>query len=309
MSQTLQSKLKSPKRKNVFMFLFLPLFLITLTSGVYRHDQPIEKYLALANREQFNCVGEIIGLKDNNWKGKGSFVLIDSVTILTAAHCFFGELKKDTIVNYRGQKFNTFIVTGKYQRDLSEFRFKVMNTILKAKSILLHPGYLKDESGDLALIKLETPVRGIKELNINSSFDEMHDTVTGVGFGVSGPGNKPELVNDYHIKIAGQNTIDSIGGQVLNAIGTRLYADFDSPDKKEGCNKMGSATPLELEYTIGAGDSGGPLFSYKDHRLCLTGIAVYGSKTVANLLKNGYYCELTGWLRVSAFAGWIKSNR
>jgi secreted trypsin-like serine protease len=297
---------KTMKNKNL---LFLFILLVTLTSGIYRHDQPIEKYLALANQEKFNCVGQILNLKDNKWESIGSFVLIDSATILSAAHCFIGETKKDTVVDHMGKKYKTYVARGRHKRNESEFRFHVMNMVLSAKSIIFHPNYLMDGNCDLALIKLEKPLSGIEELSINNLTSEMKDTVTGVGFGVSGPANQPELVKTYHIKMAGNNIIDSIGGALLNGQNTMLFADFDSPDMNKGCNIIGNSKPLELEYSIGAGDSGGPLFGFKGNKMTLFGIAAYAPKTISNLIKNGYYCELNGWTRLSAFTDWIKNNR
>lgn len=291
-----------------FTLLLFSILLVTLTSGIYRHDKPIEKYLALANEKQFDCAGEILSLKDGTWIGTGSCVLIDSVTILSAAHCFIEEQKKDTIVMYQGQKFKTYISLGKSKRKETNFRFVISNISLPTKSIVLHPNYLKDGSCDIAIIKLEKPIPGFRSLRLNFSTDEKGDTVTGVGFGSSGPANRPDLVNTYHIKLAGQNMIDSIGGASLNGRLTMLYADFDNPEN-ETCNKTGSSKPLDMEYSIGGGDSGGPLFSYRDHELCLVGLAAYNSTTVANLLQNGYYCELNGWTRVSAFTDWIAKNK
>ncbi len=294
-------------KANRTIFL-IPIFLV-LTSGIYRHDQPIEKYLSLANQDQFNCVGEILKIDGSNWVFGGSFVLIDSVTVLSAAHCFLGTEKKDTIVNYNGQRFKTYIEKGKYKRNESEFRFRVMNLQMVAQKITFHPKYLVDGTCDLALIKLAEPIKGAKSLKINLQFDELSDTVTGVGFGVSGPANKPETVKIYHLKLAGQNIIDSIGGAIVDRKNTILFADFDAPDKRQECNRIGNSTPLELEYSIGAGDSGGPLFRYIKGELFLVGIASYAPKTIDNLLKNGYYCELNGWTRLSAFNDWIKDNR
>lgn len=129
---------------------------------------------------------------------------------------------------------------------------------------MLHPRYLEDFSScDLALITLEKPLKNAPVIILNRATDELRDTVTGVGFGVSGPAHMPELVIPYSVKIAGQNIIDSIGGPLYNGIATEMYADFDAPGKLKNCNSMGSAKPLDLEYSPGGGDSGGPLFRTK----------------------------------------------
>jgi len=294
-------------RIEIFIILFI--VIITLTGGIYRHDRPIEKYLVYAKDDRFNCVGQLISMAEGKWKSAGSFVLIDSLTILSAAHCFVGESKRDTVVNIQGKSYKTYMSLGKSLLKVSEFRFLAFNEQFVAKSILLHPNYLKDGSCDIALIKLEKPVSGIGNLRINDSTNELKDTVTGVGYGVSGPANRIDLVNIYDIRLAGQNIIDSIGGIVLNGKSTMLYADFDSPTSIAGCNKIGDSKPLDLEYSIGAGDSGGPLFTDELNNFRLVGIATYAPKNISKLLKNGYYCEINGWTRVSAFNDWIENNR
>lgn len=295
--------------KKQFSIIVLGGLFISLTSGIYRHDRPIEKYLTIANQEEFNCVGQVLNLVDHKWEANGSFVLIDSVTILSAAHCFEGDFKKDTIVEYQGKKIKTYISKGKYVRDVSAFRFMVMNNVLEAKSIIVHPNYLKNGSCDLAIIKLNKPLLGMQKLQLNHLPNEIKDTVIGVGYGVSGPANHAALVNNYHVKIAGENIIDSVGGSFYNGQGSILFADVDCPDCTTACNKLGDSMPLDLEYSIGAGDSGGPLFTYIDNKLTLVGIACYAPKTISNLITNGYYCELNGWTRIAIFADWIMSNK
>lgn len=295
--------------KKLFTLPLLFALFLVLTSGTYRSDRPIEKYLALAQQPQFSGAGEILNFEDGKWGEQGSFVIIDSMTILSAAHCFIGEKTKDTVVNYKGQKVKTYVSLGRYQRNASEFRFFVMNMLVEAQKIILHPNYLKDQTCDIAIIKLKTPLHCAATLPINTATDELHDTVTSVGYGASGPANAAELVNAYQIKIAGQNIIDSIGGVLLNGQSTMLFSDFDRPDDQNACNRLGKATPLEMEYAIAGGDSGGPLYVYKNGKLCLAGIAAYAPTEINNLLKNGYYCGLSGWTRVSAFADWIRSNR
>jgi len=280
------------------------LLLITLTSGKYRDDQPIEQYLALANQAEYDCVGQVLVSDSGQWEPDGSFVLIDSLHILSAAHCFTMPIKKDTVINYQGQKLLTYVELGRRQRDKQDFAFLVHNTILKARKIVLHPDYLQDGNCDLAIITLEAPLSHTPTLPLNKEQHELRDTVTGVGFGLSGPGNKPDLVGMYNVKLAGQNIIDSIGGIVVNGTGSMLFSDFDAPDGDTKYNKCGSRLPLPLEYCISSGDSGGPAFISRKGTLYLAGIAVYEGKTL-DMMKNGYYGELMGWLRISAFYNWI----
>ena len=297
------------KNLPLYVRLFLwCILLLTLTSGIYRHDRPIEKYLQLANEEQFDCVGQVMTKTDGNWTQSGSCVLIDSLHLLSAAHCMTDYLKKDTVVDYQGMKIKTYVALGRYQNKETEYSFLIKNTMLKAKSISVHPDYIKNGSCDIALMTLENPLRGVRTTQLNTFFDELHDTVTGVGFGISGPGNQPALIASYHVKLAGQNLVDSIGGSKMNGIPTVLFADFDSPDSKDKLNKMGSAQPLDLEYGIGGGDSGGPVFISKGNKLYIAGIAISGGQTAENVLKTGYYGNIMGWTRVSAFSSWIQEQ-
>ncbi|MBZ0100469.1 MAG: hypothetical protein K8F30_15420, partial [Taibaiella sp.] len=67
--------------------LVLIVMLVALTSGVYRNDTPVEQYLELASRKEYDCVGCIYKKVEDRWTADGSCVLIDSMHILTAAHC------------------------------------------------------------------------------------------------------------------------------------------------------------------------------------------------------------------------------
>ncbi|MCD6068050.1 MAG: hypothetical protein K0S33_2876 [Bacteroidetes bacterium] len=289
--------------------LLTPVVLVvTMSSGIYRHDRPVERYMQLAAEPQFDGVGRLLRIENGKWENAGSFVLIDSLHILSVAHCFIGEKRKDTIVDYKGMKIQTYVVTGHYERPASDFRFSVQNLLLTAKSIVMHPDYMKNGSCDIVLITLDKPLSGQAVLTLNEIPDELGDTVTGVGYGVSGPANKPEHVMSYSTKLAGQNKIDSIGGVKAASIATVLFADFDQPDPKKKTNRLGSSKPLDLEYSTGGGDSGGPLFRFRKGNMQLIGLASYGDGS-ADEIKNGYYGKVMGWTRIAAFKDWIAANR
>jgi secreted trypsin-like serine protease len=239
----------------------------------------------------------------------GTGVLIDSMTVLSAAHVFCGQIKKDTIVEVKGTKYKTYIEKGSAQLPASDFKCQFKNETYDVSSILFYPTYLKDKFGDLAIIKLKRPVRGIEIVALYSQDDEFADTATGVGYGTSGPANRIDLIKSYDIKLAGQNIIDSLGGTVIGGKPSLLFADFDSPDEKLNCNRCGSARPLTLEYGVGAGDSGGPLYITRAGKYYVAGIVSGGGVRVDDLIKLGYYCKLDAWTRVSAFKNWIEANR
>lgn len=294
----------------------------TLVGGVYRHDTRIEKYLEVARREEFNCVGQVLRYHSNDatasdrmtstlqWVPDGSCILIDSMHILSAAHCFIGEHTKDTVIDFKGNKVSTYITTGRFLLKPRDVKFFVMNQLVSAKKIVCHPDYLKYNRCDIAIITLAKPIRGAVTILLNKQPDEIHDTVTGVGYGVSGPANEVALVKDYSIKLAGQNIIDSIGGAMIDGINSTLYADFDSPDNRINCSVLGGdSKALELEYGISGGDSGSPLFRMKNSRLELIGIASGSAVTMDNFFVNGYYCAMMSWTRIAALYSWITSNK
>lgn len=172
-----------------------------------------------------------------------------------------------------------------------------------------HPNFIRNTTCDIAIIRLNKPITGLAKVFLNHVPDELHDTATIVGFGVSGRANEPLEMKSYQVKLAGENIIDSIGGIMLNGLGTKLHADFDYPGEREGCNKMGGKEALELEYGVMGGDSGGPLFRRKNKRLELIGITSGGGSRIEDLFGQGYYCQINTWTRIAAFHEWINSNK
>ena len=299
--------------RNLLILLVCIFINVTNTSaGAYRHDTPIEKYLELAAHDEFSGVGRTFRFRDKVWVPAGTCILIDSIHILTAAHTLIRELKKDTTVDYNGYKVKTYIVTGRLASDPSEFWFLVNNQYAKAKKIQIYPDYLKDngkEAYDIALITLQKPIKSIS-IKLNRDLDELHDTVTGVGYGASAPGNTGELAQGYNIKLAGQNIIDSIGGIMRNNVPAIMYADFDSPDRSCACNKLGDNVALPFEYGPLGGDSGSPLFRERNGVLELVGILTGSDSSIPkNLKKTGYYGMINWWVRIAAFYDWIEANK
>lgn len=264
-------------------------------SGIIRHDIPENEYLEYAKESQFDCAGRLIRLKDN--KGVGSCVLISPNHVLLAAHCLVIADTK-----------NSF---GSRYADISEWGFVFGDKVYRGKKIFAHPAYdLTGGEYDLAVIELETEVKGVTPATLNLKPDELDAVVTGVGYGASGIANKPETVESFGKKIAGQNTIDSIGGYIVQGTDhpAILYADFDHPHDIS-CNILGKAEPLPLEYAPTGGDSGSGLFRKEGMVWTLVGICAGGpGVNVERLLKTGYYGQSMGWTRTAVFAAWIKEQ-
>lgn len=94
-----------------------------------------------------------------------------------------------------------------------------------------------------------------------------------------------------------------------------ILSDFDAPRGDptvpapyDTLNPLGDANPLPLEFSVAPGDSGGPLFLDDGNGLVVGGINsfIHGPPPPdGDGTDNATYGDLSGYLRVSAFNGWI----
>lgn len=264
--------------------LFSLIGLITLISGIYRHDVPESTYTDLAKQTHFDCVGMV--KQDSTLLG--SCVLISKNYILSAAHILIEESGQKTLP----EKTISISLNGRQYQ---------------VKRFIFHPSYKFrfEDAYDLVIMELETAAGNVTPASLNTQFNELNSTVIGVGFGASGKANQPEHVALKQLKIAGENTIDLLSGKKVKGKKSIFLSDFDHPTD-ESCNKMGSSVPLALEYICSGGDSGGGLFRWKNGQTELIGICSGADADLKTLLKTGYYGQIMKWTRVSAYQDWIK---
>jgi hypothetical protein len=283
------------------------LTLLTFFSGIVRDDVSETKYLKLAQKKQFDCVGQI-------FKGEmfsGSCVLISDRILLSAAHVFIDHDSRTDTIKINGQTIFVYIPINIRVTNVSRLYVLFMGQKVKVKRIIIHPNYLDSltkGSCDIALLELENPLTNISTANLSTGYDELKSNVVGVGYGSSGPANRPDLVKQQSKKIAGQNVIDSIAGLEYMGNKTLLLCDFDHPVRKD-CNKMGNSKPRPLEYICSGGDSGGGLFRKKGKRWELIGICHSNVTDINQEVKTGYYGQTMEWTRVSAFVNWIMQTK
>lgn len=291
-------------KKTTYCFVVFFLFF----SGVYRHDVDVQEYLDLAKEPQFNCVGRIF-IDD---KPAGSSVLVNERFVLTAAHVLIHRKEKsasDTVLN--GVSLTVYNQNEAVLVNPVDVYVEFGDKAFQVKRLILHPNYLQKETKgtcDIAIIELLEPATGIPFPVINDKSDELNSLVYGVGYGASGPANRPDLVAQKNKKIAGQNVIDSIGGYELNGTKTLLFADFDHPTDSTCCNRMGSPIPKPLEFITTGGDSGGGLFRKNNDEWELIGITAGGGIELEQFMKSFYYGQIGSWTRVSALNEWITEN-
>lgn len=293
-------------KKIIFVGATLSLTL-SVHAGIYRHDKKVKKYAALAAQPQFDCVGQL-------WKGSewhGSCVLVGGRYVLSAAHCFIEASYRPDTIKHGNQ---TIVVNQPYNQHLassSAYQVLFNGRKYQCKELKVYHEFMDTVtrgSLDVALLELTEEVAGVAPAVMNAKFDELNGQITGVGYGVSGPANKPDKVKSGRKKLAGENVVDSIGGYKLNDNFTTMFCDFDYPAHEE-CNKMGSATPRPLEYICGGGDSGGGLFRQTAKGAWeLIGICHGNGVDVDQLMKTGYYGQIMSWTRVSVFRSWIEEN-
>lgn len=297
-------------KSNKLNSLITLLILFTLFfSGIYRHDVKKEEYLKLANKKQFDCVGQIFQVSDS--APRGSCVLIGNKYVLTAAHVLEDyDTRTDSMINSDGQKvlFNTTF--NEHITEASRLFVNFKGEKVRVTRIIIPMEYtdsLTKGSCDIALLEIEKPIPKFRPAKLNSCFDELNSKVIGVGYGASGPADRPDLVDSKNEKIAGENVIDQINGYKYHGRETLLECDFDSPTHSD-CNKMGDSIPMLLEYICSGGDSGGALFRSSKRGWELVGICSGGGIEIEQFYKSFYYGQTMGWTRVSAFSEWINKE-
>ena len=319
--------------KKYLLLLAGLVFITHMYGGIYRHDVPAGKYKKLAEGKQFDCVGMVLTNCGENFYGgctfRGSCVLIGNKYVLSAAHCLTkAEIKLDTYYLDQNRKRTDSLIKGGSMLIVNQptvtrsdttanFSFRFKDRLYYPKKWQIYQPYLDSVNatpsaefcGDLVLIELNDTVAGVQPATLNEAFDEKGTTVTGVGYGMSGPADRPDELGEYCEKIAGQNVVDNIDGYKVNGKATLLSCDFDSPNGYDH-NRMGSAKPLPLEWSPMPGDSGGGLFRNVHGHWQLIGIVTGGPNTGADIqqVRTNCYGRIASYARTSVFNDWIRET-
>ncbi|XP_076980985.1 urokinase-type plasminogen activator [Tamandua tetradactyla] len=209
--------------------------------------------------------------------------LISPCWVVSAAHCFINDLKKDYIV-YLGQSMLNSNTPG-------EMKFEV-------EEVILHEDYSAEtlaHHNDIALLKIRSnmsqcaqPSRSIQTICLPMQYNDVH---FGASCEITGFGRENPL--DYLYP-------DQLKMTVVKLIS---HQECQQPHYygSEVTTKMLCAADPHWETDSCKGDSGGPLVCSSHGRLTLTGIVSWGEGCA---LKNkpGVYT------RVSQFLPWIRTH-
>jgi hypothetical protein len=258
-------------RRGISLTLVLFFATAAAQAGTIRDDRADSLYLALG--ANYPSVGFFSG-STSSYSYSASGVLIAPNWVVTAAH----------VVDQA--RSLTFAING---------------TSYAAAQWTPYPNWTGNLGAgyDIGLVRLQSSVTGVTPAIRYTGSSELGAVGTSVGFGVTGTGLTGGVTFDGR-KRGGQNVLDLY----YSSANRILLSDFDNPHNPAD-NAYGSATPLDLEFLIDSGDSGGGLFIDLGQGPRLAGVHSFGASYDGN--TNSDYGDVSGHTRLSIYNSWIDS--
>jgi hypothetical protein len=177
-----------------------------------------------------------------------------------------------------------------------------------ATSWIAYPGWSGNVSKgyDIGLVHLSQSVSVTPADRYRGTDSPLGKVGTSVGYGLTGTGLTGYDELSGLEKRAGQNVVDAwyLGPGKPGRTPTVFLSDFDNPSDP-GDNYSGTADPLDLEYLIAPGDSGGGVFADYGQKEYLIGINSFIASVDGS--TNSDYGDISGHTWVPFFNGWIDS--
>ncbi|HTV35907.1 MAG TPA: autotransporter domain-containing protein, partial [Xanthobacteraceae bacterium] len=273
-----------------------------------------------------NVFSNIVSIDGGSCTG----TLINSTTILTAAHCFFSPAPTAPATTPLAASFSPISTVG-----FNPAGSSVASQTVQPSFIIVNPNYNQGGSSaaDIALIILPTPVTGITPVNLlqlsagSPGFPGAGTPVLIAGYGSRGTGSNPppsnNLEGDNQRRI-GQTTLG--GYEAANGLpgvsGTQdvFTAQFRDPANPGKYNFFpGSATTALTSAEAGnaPGDSGGPVFycplagnvGCTPSQLVEIGDLIGGTQpATGGSGKSNGYAEVNSWTPINLFLNWVNGN-
>ncbi|HED4875068.1 TPA: trypsin-like serine protease [Stenotrophomonas maltophilia] len=219
--------------------------------------------------------------------GEGHGVLIDPRWVVTAAHAAPMEGMGATIT--------------------------INGSAYGVERVFLHPGYRSmpealgrealatgnpsgihaflAASDDIALIRLATPVDGVRPVALYRGAAEVTQVVALIGKGATGNGAAGQLPDSPH-----RTSLRRAYNAVTGGNERYIWYRFDPPPHG-----------LPLEGVLGSGDSGGPLVVNAHGTWQLVGLGSWITAVPEHALEAGFYGQMVHNVRVSRYVEWIEA--